>query len=272
MKVIVAGLSKTGTKSMVWALQELGYEVYDFLEHFIYHQKIWTKIMSEGGSTEDFRQMYENVDAITDLPASAYWDEIHKAFPESKIILMMRESEDDWIRSIDAQGTELNTWTAKLICILSPTARKVDHFLTMISVAVFGFVPASHIISQPRYNELQYKMKYRRHNAHVLQNAPKDKLLVYSIKEGWEPLCKFLGKQVPNTEFPHRNKSGTNIFELVKGEPAVLRVFKEAALSLAVIACAVSFCTYKMYTADSIGQLLSDCTYAIQETISSVWG
>nr|CAB3263010.1 uncharacterized protein LOC100186546 [Phallusia mammillata] len=153
---------------------------------------------------------------------------------------MMRNSEDEWIKSIKAQNKELSTWNASLVRLLSPTGRKVDQFMTIIAVAVFGFPPRSHIISELKYNELQYRLIYRRHNAHILQNAPKDKLLVYSIKEGWEPLCKFLGKEVPNTEFPHRNKSGTNVFELVKGKPTLQKVIKETAISLAAIACAVS--------------------------------
>jgi len=85
MKVIVAGLPKTGTKSMVAALQELGYTVYDFMENATLLKQNWENIMLRGGSTEDFRQMYENVDAVTDVPACYYWDEIHKAFPDAKV-------------------------------------------------------------------------------------------------------------------------------------------------------------------------------------------
>jgi len=85
MKVIVAGLPKTGTKSMVAALQELGYTVYDFMENATLLKQNWENIMLRGGSTEDFRRMYENVDAVTDVPACYYWDEIHKAFPDAKV-------------------------------------------------------------------------------------------------------------------------------------------------------------------------------------------
>ena len=85
MKVIVAGMAKTGTKSMCAALKELGYSVYDYNENMLLLGKEWMKICAEGGSTEDFRRMYENVDAVTDIPACYYWDEIHKAFPDSKV-------------------------------------------------------------------------------------------------------------------------------------------------------------------------------------------
>ena len=86
MKVIVAGLSKTGTKSMQHALKVLGYNVYDFWENFSYLGSDWEKICSGGGSSEDFYNMFKNVDAVTDNPAAYFWDEIYKAFPDAKVM------------------------------------------------------------------------------------------------------------------------------------------------------------------------------------------
>ncbi len=39
----------------------------------------------------------------------------------------------------------------------------------------------------------------------VIEKCPKDKLLVFDVKEGWEPLCKFLGKPIPDVPFPNTN-------------------------------------------------------------------
>ena len=85
MKVIVAGFSKTGTKTLAAALKELDYKVYDYIDHFWYHGNEWKKILTTGGSTEDFKRMYEDVDAVTDTPSNLFWEEIHRAFPESKV-------------------------------------------------------------------------------------------------------------------------------------------------------------------------------------------
>ena len=86
MKVICAGLSKTGTKSLNAALKELGYDVtYDFIDHYYEHGKQWLKILKHGGTKEDFIEMYRDVDAIVDIPTYAFWEEIHEAFPESKV-------------------------------------------------------------------------------------------------------------------------------------------------------------------------------------------
>ena len=85
MKVILAGLSKTGTKSMAAALRVLGYSVYDVTENFSMLGREWLKVMEEGGTVEDFRRMYESVDATGDIPAAHYWEEILEAFPDAKV-------------------------------------------------------------------------------------------------------------------------------------------------------------------------------------------
>lgn len=86
MKVIVSGASKTGTKSMAEALRLLDFTVYDYVENYAYLNKEWLKIVREGGSVDDFRRMYEGVDAVTDSPCNHFWEEIHKAFPDAKVI------------------------------------------------------------------------------------------------------------------------------------------------------------------------------------------
>ena len=87
MKVIVAGHQKTGTKTLNDALTILGYNVYDFMENYYYLNKEWYQIFNKGGNTELFKKMYENVDAVCDLPCLAFWEEIHKAHPEAKVVM-----------------------------------------------------------------------------------------------------------------------------------------------------------------------------------------
>jgi len=60
------------------------------------------------------------------------------------------------------------------------------------------------------------RLKYRMHNQYVLNNCPKDKLLVWKIEDGWEPICKFLGKPVPKGPLPHKNRLGGVIQELAE--------------------------------------------------------
>ena len=46
--------------------------------------------------------------------------------------------------------------------------------------------------------------QYERHNQHVKDHVPEERLLVFNVKEGWKPLCDFLDKPVPEGKpFPH---------------------------------------------------------------------
>ena len=85
MKIICAGLLLTGTKYLHEALNILGYNVYDFIDHFWEHDKHWKKIFARGASSEDFRKMYENVDVIMDMPVFSFWEKISNAFPNAKV-------------------------------------------------------------------------------------------------------------------------------------------------------------------------------------------
>ena len=89
MKVIVAGLNKTGTTTMHVALKQLtGYNVvHHYMETFIHAGKDWVKICEDGATVEDFRRIYEGVDAVTDNPPAYFWEELLEAFPEAKVLL-----------------------------------------------------------------------------------------------------------------------------------------------------------------------------------------
>ncbi|CAK8698378.1 unnamed protein product [Clavelina lepadiformis] len=107
MKVIVASFSKTGTKTLCAALNVLGYKVYDAVEHFWYHGNDWIKILTTGGTVEDFKRMYKDVDVVTDAPACNFWEEISEAFPDAKIVLTLRD-EESWWRSLQKQFERMN--------------------------------------------------------------------------------------------------------------------------------------------------------------------
>ena len=89
MKVIVVGMPKTGVTSMKSALTMLGYNVYGTFQNFYHLNKEWQAIYLTGGKMEDFYNMFKNVDAVVDIPAVYFWDEIHKAFPSAKVVWLV---------------------------------------------------------------------------------------------------------------------------------------------------------------------------------------
>ena len=88
MKLIVAGLPKTGTNSLAKGLQMLGYRVYDTKDNYTHFYEQWMRIMDRGGLPVDFRDMYHDIDASLDVPVVYYWEEILKAFPGTKVRLI----------------------------------------------------------------------------------------------------------------------------------------------------------------------------------------
>lgn len=230
MKVICAGLSKTGTKSIAKALQVLGFSVFDFFEHIIVHHDEWVDIYRQG-KTPDFLSMYKDVDAITDLPAAFWYDEIHQTLPDAKVILSVRDNEDVWVES----------WVAGQLALL----RRGGFFQRMIWRYIIPFtqgfdVPFFDDIDMAAYGTLRpestvlYKKKYREHNERVQAVIPKEKLLIFNVKQGWKPLCEFLGCEIPDQEFPRRNVKG-------EGAKLVSSMVNDAMRKLFVIFAVVVF-------------------------------
>ena len=56
---------------------------------------------------------------------------------------------------------------------------------------------------------------FERHIEEVKERVPPEKLLVYSVKQGWEPLCEFLGVEEPaDKPFPHLNDTKSFLGEI----------------------------------------------------------
>ena len=79
------------------------------------------------------------------------------------------------------------------------------------------------------------------------QTAPKDKLLVYNVKQGWEPLCKFLEVKTPSEPFPHINAGGKMVADLYRFHPTFIRARREIMIALAIIGVLISCFCYSFY-------------------------
>jgi len=231
MKVILAGLSKTGTKSMAAALRVLGYSVYDVTENFSMLGREWLKVMEEGGTVEDFRRMYESVDATGDIPAAHYWEEILEAFPDAKVILMLRENEHVWCESMMNQLEIMSQSVLyKCISVISPSAAILNRIMSHTMRIALGVDN----IRKPCAQVL--KIAYRNHNARVIQVVPPHQLLMYSCSQGWAPLCAFLGKNIPLTSFPHENKEGNfGKDENLKDNAGFIKIQNEMRMAFCII-------------------------------------
>ena len=184
MKIICVGIGKTGTKSISKALRHLGHTVFDWEEQVFDFQDHWVDVFQYGAQL-DVKRVYQHADAVVDAPGNFFWEEILEAYPDSKVILSERE-EDSWLKS---QVNQLQVFEAvisrRFLAVLSPTSRKQIFILYSHLTAILGSAdPKSACVLRERY---------RMHNHRVKSLVPPEKLLVYNVKQGWKPLCDFLG-------------------------------------------------------------------------------
>ena len=197
MKIICAGVMKTGTKSMAKALRHLGFKVFDWQEQTLDFLDHWLDVF-QIGATLDAKRVYHNADAFVDYPGYFFVEEILEAFPDCKVILMVRE-EDSWVQSLSYQLETYYAARSKVAMLLSPTAKKMTELVQSFLNAAIG-------ASESKYKSTcVFRKRYRIHNDRIKSIVPADKLLVYNVKQGWKPLCDFLECEVPTVAFPHEN-------------------------------------------------------------------
>lgn len=242
MKVICTSPAKTGTKSISKALQLLGFTVYNWKEQTFDFLDHWVDVF-QNGANPDVKRVYRKADAVVDMPGKFFFEEILNAFPECKVILSERD-EDSWVESLANQIRVFNTATFALkpLVLLSPTLKKLFFVLLAFKDAMFG--------SHDPKSTYVFRKRFRVHNDRVKSVVPRDKLLVYNIKQGWKPLCDFLKCEIPDAPFPHENVKGevANMpLEATRAGRQIKREFMRALLvigALVAIIVAIVFYVY----------------------------
>lgn len=230
MKVICVGYPKTGTKSMRYALDILGYEnVHDVMEQFAFDGKILSKAMIDKTATrKDFKEAYSDVDAVMDLPGFLLWREIIDAFPNVKIVLMVRDNADIWLKSfrnlvqLESQFLPFRYFNLFQFILYNKLARLFcpgQYLASRLRAESYRRFADCH----PAFKTISFervKALYMQHNDLITDFCKKHNkdLLVFNAKEGWEPLCKFLCKDIPNVPFPKRNVNHSLFLDAVNGK------------------------------------------------------
>lgn len=203
IKLIGAGFGRTGTTSIKAALEELGFgKCYHMIEVLSHprHVGVWSAALA--GKTPDWPTFFTGYQATVDWPGCTFYQELMQVYPEAKVLLTVRDPEK-WYESTCNTIYQLPRSPAmRILRMFVPHLRR---FYAMneqlIWQGTFGgrFADRQHAIAV-----------FQAHIAAVKEFVPAERLLVYDVREGWEPLCQFLEVPVPvGKPFPRLNDTAT---------------------------------------------------------------
>ena len=226
MKLIGAGLPRTGTLTQKMALEMLGlgpcYHMVDVLGD-LEQAPLWARALD---GQAPWGEIFDGFQSTVDWPGGYFYRELMDVYPDAKVLLSVREDEA-WERSM-----RQTVWAVRhgesLIRLLSSAQAHVNPqwhgFLNMIDGLLWreeGTFAGGH--AEPR----QLIDAMHRHNDEVKRNVPSERLLVWSVTEGWGPLCEFLELPVPDGPFPHLNDSTEFLNRIIDGSLAALTQWRE---------------------------------------------
>jgi hypothetical protein len=193
MRIVGAGLGRTGTNSLKLALERLlGAPCYHMTEVFghLDHAPIWHAAIR--GEQVDWEPVLGDYAAIVDWPGAAVWRDLADAYPDALVLLSTRSDAATWLKS--ARGTILGN---------EPENKMED------DPSLPGFVPMVRDMFarfEPNWRDDDAAVAaYERHNAAVRSEVPAERLVEWQPGDGWTPLCKALGIDDPDEPFPHVN-------------------------------------------------------------------
>ena len=127
-----------------------------------------------------------------DWPLCHFWEPLSKRYPDSKILLTVRPA-DAWYTSM------INTIFSH-IAGMEPEGEAQKVWKEMVDKIV-----RKDTFSNRTDDRAHCEKVFNDHVAHVKATAPADRLIVYEVGSGWEPLCAALDVPVPDEPFPKTN-------------------------------------------------------------------
>lgn len=188
LKVIGAGLGRTGTNSLKLALERLlGEPCYHMIEVFGHPEHVPLWHAAALGETVDWSVIFDGYAATVDWPSASFWPELSQAYPDALMIWSYRTPESWWQSASSTifpklQETE-GAWHDMIYALLE---KRFTLDLNNRDACIAAF---------------------HRHNEQVLSAGLDNRLLKWQATDGWEPICQALGVDVPDEPFPHVNST-----------------------------------------------------------------
>jgi hypothetical protein len=225
MKVIGAGLPRTGTLSQKVALEILGlgpcYHMVNVLADLDL-APLWQRAV-DGDPQWD--EIFGGFEATVDWPGSFFYRELVEAYPEAKVVLSVRDG-DSWALSM--RETIWGVFYGdSLIKHLSSARSHVDPKWRAYIELMTSMWQRSGLMAGEETTGAWMSGAMDRYHEEVKRTVPSDRLLVWSVSQGWEPLCDFLEVPVPDIPFPHLNDSKEFKDRLIDGSLLTLQEWRK---------------------------------------------
>jgi hypothetical protein len=202
LKVINAGLGRTGTTSLHIALDRLGFgpsfHMFDVVGNQTQLQQ-WEAVVCDA-QVADWNEIFKGYSSAVDGPCAIYYREIQRAFPDAKMILTVRDPED-WYRSTFDTLYQF----ALRSRAHPPAAGTAPYRLFRITNSMIW-----NGLFEGRFHDKDHAIRvYQRHNDEVVRTLGPGNVFVHDVQHGWAPLCEFLEVEVPPESYPRANDTET---------------------------------------------------------------
>lgn len=192
LTVIGAGVGRTGTYSLKLALNHLGLGPCHHMEQVLLNMPVQVPLWSAAVSGQaDWPQIFSGYNSTVDWPTACFYRELASEFPDARFVLTLRDA-GRWADSFSAT-------IYKLLAGRDEAPEEMRAWLDMVIKVVTrtGFPPG--------LDRDELAQAFNAHNEAVKAAIPASRLLVFEVKDGWQPLCDFLGLPVPDMDFPRTN-------------------------------------------------------------------
>jgi hypothetical protein len=204
LSVIGIGVGRTGTYSLKLAINQIGMGPCHHMDEVIHNMPTQVPLWSAAVSGQaDWARIYEGYESAVDWPTACFYGELLNEYPAAKFVLTVRDPER-WVDSFSATIYELFAKKEQ-----APQEMRAWLDMATAVVAKTGF-PLG----------LDHDALVRAFESHidsVKEAIPADQLLVFDVREGWEPLCDFLDVPVADGDFPRTNDRA-EFWDRVNGE------------------------------------------------------
>jgi len=199
LKVVGAGFGRTGTLSLKYALEKLGFgPCYHMREVFPRpdHVRLWHGLAF--GQSIDWEGLFGEFRAAVDWPMARWWRQIAAHYSDAKVILSLR-SPESWYKSMRETIYQP---------MKNPVQGDVPELIRLQNEMVRKAILADTFDN--RFEDKAHAIEvFNRHNQEVRDTIDPARLLVFEARAGWEPLCRFLEVPVPAEAYPHVNDTAS---------------------------------------------------------------